>query len=154
MRYKKLIHKTNYFWILIFSLILRWNNKEDQLHYWWTMPYLSMLSYICLTALFLILLSVISCRWEPVQRQRMKVEKSLQTSSTQTAKSWPNCLKLAVCDFGPQIDQEERTTTKKTWRSLVATIFNIIQCQTNLGRNNMAAASSGSCWGRWWRFCL
>lgn len=28
----------------------------------------------------------------------MKVEKSLQTSSTQTARSWLNCLRPAVCD--------------------------------------------------------
>lgn len=38
------------------------------------------------------------CQKEQAQRQKMKVEKSLQTSSTQTARIWLNCLKPAVCD--------------------------------------------------------
>lgn len=39
------------------------------------------------------------CQWEPAQRQRTKVERSLQTSLTQTAKSWSRCLRQAVCEW-------------------------------------------------------
>lgn len=37
----------------------------------------------------------------------MKVEKSLQTSSTQTARSWLNCLRPAVCD-GHKLTQKQK----------------------------------------------
>lgn len=56
----------------------------------------------CLLSKHLLLFILVICwPWEPVQRRRMKVERNLQISLIQIAKSWPNCLKLAVCDWAP-----------------------------------------------------
>lgn len=47
------------------------------------------------------------CQREQAQRQKMKVEKSLQTSSTQTARSWSNYLRPGVCD-GRKLTQKQK----------------------------------------------
>lgn len=61
-----------------------------------------------LTVFFFIVNSDICWQWEPAQRWRMKVEKNLQTSSTQTAKSWPDCLKCSVCECAPNGPKRKR----------------------------------------------
>lgn len=57
---------------------------------------------ICLNInMYFIFYSDICYQWAPAQRQRMKMERNPQTSSTQSAKTSPNCLRLAASDWIP-----------------------------------------------------
>ena len=73
-------------------------------------------------------LSGICWRWERAQRPRTKVERSLQTSSTQTTKIWSNCLRPAACE---RVPNGPKKAEQPLWKR-EENIFNSVQHQTRL----------------------